>query len=364
MIKRNAVNAQQKVVDDSLIEKALAKAVYEGDIVNLRLLFQPFSPARPASTERLETEKYAYLLPDENMEGEYEFRELCKRIRKPDLWDFIKAELDANRPAKLPSSLILELADNAVRAGKYTMAAQAYELLRLRNWMQEVFFRQAETALDANNITKGVKGYIIATGLEYDYAAYPEPLPSVPNYQKRALALHGEYPARIEDSLPLQETEWFLRTAFTYLLYNSTAAARLESRPVEMRVAILKELVHQRDPEWAEFAERYRQACVLMREYDDQIARSIEERQGNGTESRTVVAEIEETLGADPMRLPSILLGRTIEGREWWQYLKELAYEHPAAALFVARQVVGDSETLLPRYRSDSPVPKALGLIP
>ena len=56
------------------------------------------------------------------------------------------------------------------------------------------------------------------------------------------------------------------------------------------------------------------------------------------------------------------LLGREIENGEWWQYLKELGYEHPAGVLFIARQVVGDTEILMPRLLADSRVPRALGL--
>jgi len=46
------------------------------------------------------------------------------------------------------------------------------------------------------------------------------------------------------------------------------------------------------------------------------------------------------------------------------QYLKELAYEHPAAALFVSRFMLSDKETLVPRYRHDSPIPREMSLVP
>ena len=48
---------------------------------------------------------------------------------------------------------------------------------------------------------------------------------------------------------------------------------------------------------------------------------------------------------------------------EWWQYLKDMAYAHPASALFVARQAVShDTEIIMPRYRADSQLARRLGL--
>jgi hypothetical protein len=39
-----------------------------------------------------------------------------------------------------------------------------------------------------------------------------------------------------------------------------------------------------------------------------------------------------------------------------------MAYEHPAAALFVCRYLMGDVEILIPICREDSPIPADLGL--
>ena len=64
----------------------------------------------------------------------------------------------------------------------------------------------------------------------------------------------------------------------------------------------------------------------------------------------------------DAARIPALLLGYGLEDGEWWQYLKELVHKHPAAALVVARQALGDFEILVPRYAADSPVAQALGL--
>jgi len=256
---------------------------------------------------------------------------------------------------------VLPLADNAVRLGKYTAAAQAYELLRIRRHMQEEFLRQADQALDANDIPRAVRGYIIATGLEYDYAAFPEPLPAVPNFQARALLLHAEYPARPEDSLGLQPLESHVKIALGYLLLDPKTAARLDERSLEQRLDFLVELVHRRDPEWDAFVARFKDTCDTLARLEERFRRDIK---AQAIAAGGLAEEIEQQRDdEDFRRIPAQLLGREIEDGEWWQYLKELAYQHPAAALFVARQAVSkDLEIILPRYAKDSPLALRLGL--
>ncbi len=361
MFRKRKSAAAPKIVDQELSARAFAKAVADGDFVNFRLLFQSFSPARVDSTERFEDTKYAYLLPEDELESTAEFRDAMRRVRDEATWRHIQGELDANRPAQLPAELVLILADNAVRLGKYTIAAQAYELLRIRRRMQEEFFVQADKSLDDGNVRRAVHGYLIATGLEYNYAAFPEPLPVVPDWQTKALILHSEYPQSADDCIPLQQPEQFLRTALTYLLLDGRAAARLEARPVPVRLSVLAEIVKQRDPLWRDFVHRYREACGQMREFEARIQHAVAERGGARV---SLAREIEELVGEDPHKVPATLLGRAIEGGDWWQYLKELAYSHPASALFVSRQIIGETEIIVPRYRGDSPVPSALGLLP
>lgn len=340
-------------VEYATIAQALAKAVYEGDIVNFRLLFAPFSPARQSSTESFDTPKYAYLLPDEAMTGEPRYREALDKVNQPELREFVEAELEANRPAQLPAGLLLMLADNAVRHGKFTSASQAYEMLRIRGRMQQMFLDHANAALDRGDVPTAVRGYVIYTGLAYDYAAFPEPLPAIPDYQTRALVLHADYPESPEASIGMLETGSLLQKAFEYLL-TSEAAGALSERPENVRLDFLAELVRQSDPHWDEFLQRYKEASELAARFGERLSAS------GGDLS--LAEEIERELGEDPRQIPATFLGRSIEGGEWWQYLKELAYEHPAAALFVARQAVGDVEILAPRYKPDSPVARALGV--
>jgi hypothetical protein len=353
-------NRQEKVVDPELVAKALAKAVSDGDVVNFKMVFMPFSPARAGSSERFEDAKYAHLLPEAEEENHPRFREALALTRNADTWAHVQKEIEADRPAQLPSSLLIPLGDNALRLGKYTSAAQAYELLRIRQRMQDAFFEAADRALDAGEIPKAVRAYVIATGLDYNYAAFPEPLPTVPNFHTAALMLHGEYPKKPEDCVALQEPDALLRTAFGYLLHDASAASRLEPRPLETRVAFLKALVAHLDPQWDSFIKRYREACGMVQVFAKRFERAAD---GEADTGASLADEIAEQTGDDPRSIAAHLLGRTIPDGEWWQYLKELAYTHPAAALFVSRQMAGEHELLIPRYRGDSPIAPALGLV-
>lgn len=352
-------NTTDKPISPDLIAKAIAKAVWAGNIVNFKFLFLPFSPARVDSSERFDMDRYSYLLPDDKVAAAPQFQQALALVRRDDVWQHIESELKANRPAQLPSDLLLLLADNAVRAGKYTSAAQAYELLRIRPRMQEEFFTEADRALDRNDIAAGVHGYIIATGLAYDYAAFPEPLPEVADFQVRALALHGDYPERPEDCIALQPQEQSIRTALAYLLLSPEAGARLESRPMEVKEAFLVELVRRRDPQWDEFTARYREAYAQAAQLGARL-RADAERAQNQREG--LMAELAAEQLEEAQRIMVRLLGREIPQGEWWQYLKELAYEHPPAALFVGRQLVGDTEVIIPLYRTDSMLANRLGL--
>lgn len=352
--------AQKPPVDQDTIEQCIAYAVAEGDIVNFRFLFLPYSPLRGDSSEDIHSNKYSYLWPEEDSEPH--FKAALAAAKRPEVRAHIKTQLAKKGPAQLPAELLLPLADNAVRLGKYTAAAQTYELLRIRRHMQEEFLKQADLALDENDISSAVQGYTIATGLDYDYAAFPEPLPSVPDYQSRALMLHAEYPKQPEDSVALQPTESHLQTALSYLLLDAETAARLDPRPLEQKLAFLEMLVRRRDPQWDTFAARYKEACALV----DQLAKRIErESSRSAGAGDSLMGEIEaQTETFDPETIPQKLLGRAIPEGEWWQYLKELAYEHPAAALFLSRQSISkDVEIIMPRLLHENPLPARLGLI-
>lgn len=349
--------ATKAPVDQQTIDTCLAKAIADGDIVNFRFLFVAYSPLREDSTEDITTDKYAYLNPVDT--SDQRFEEALQAVQAPSVREHIQVQLKKKGPAQLPSELIALLADNAVLLGKFKAAAQAYELLRIRARMQKTYLEQADRALDDGDIKTAVRGYRIAVGLNYDYAAFPEPMPAPPNYQSRAQILHAEYPRRPEDAVALQTPENHVSIALGYLLLNSEMAARLDSRTLEVRLAFVVELVTQLDPDWKSFVARYHDACRLVDKIGTRLEQEANEA-GRGGLAQEIEAQSQEE---DPAEIPQRLLGRALENGYWWDYVRELAYAHPAAPLFFVRQfVTKDLEIIMPRYVKESPLVQALGL--
>jgi hypothetical protein len=261
----------------------------------------------------------------------------------------------------LHAELVLAVADNAVRLDKHTVAAQAYERLRIRDKMRDLFAAQADAALDAGDVELAAKGYRIAVGLSYDYAAFPEPLPLIPNYQTRALMLHAIYPRRPEDSVALLPPDRQMQVALEYLLLDPALAARLAHKPLDLLASFLAAFIRQRDPRWDDFVGRYREACDMVNAMAERLKQQEQQGAGGDGQLRAEVAAQEADFS--PREVPAKLLGRAIEPGEWWQYMKDLSYQHPAAVLFVTRQVVAkDQEVLLPRYFRGAALGQRLGL--
>jgi len=353
-------SGEKAPVDQETIDRCVAKTVAEGDIVNFRFLFFPYSPLRDDSSEDITTTKYAYLVPEPDEEDGGAYREALRKARERDVQAHVRAQLEKDGPAQLHADLVLLLADNAVRLEKYAAAAQAYELLRIREKMRETILDEADAALDAGDITRAVRGYAVASGLTYNYASFPEPLPAVPDYQTKSLMLHAVYPRRPEDSVAIQTPEAHTATALNYLLRDNTLPTRLAERPLDTRIAFLAAFVRAMDPEWDTFAERYKEACGVV----DSLSDRLRQRDAAAGDGESLATEIDQQQGDEVfLEIPALLLGRSIEKGEWWQYLKELAYLHPAAPLFVTRQFVTKQlEIIMPRYVKDSPVVHALGL--
>lgn len=354
-----AKTATKPAVTQDDIDNALAWAVAQGDIVNFRFQFLRSSPLRDASPENIHTPKFDYLQVDDPSDPA--FLEAKGMLKDVHLRDQVKMQLEKKGAVQLPSELLLKLADNAVCLGKYSNAAQAYELLRIRPRMQKLFLDQADEALDQNELDKATLGYYIAACLSYDYAAFPEPLPVTAAYHKNALILHAVYPSRPEDSIALQPTEAHLRAAFNYLLIDAAIAHRLDKRPVAVKIAFLNALVRRMDPDWDDFAARYKEACTMIKSYGERLQRIANEKEGIKDAVSDALEEQQDE--RDPRDICAKLLGHPTENGEWWQYLKDLAFKHPAATLFVTRQAVTkDLEIIMPRFVKDSPIIKALGL--
>lgn len=358
---RTRTNSVTKApITDDIITQCLAKAVADGDIVNFRFLFIAYSPLREDSTEDIHSARYAYLRPSPEEQQSPAYRTALAEVSKPHILQHVRQQLAKKGPAQLPAEPLILLADNAVRLGKYTSAAQTYELLRIRRRMQDLFLEKGIEHLEQRHFREAARGLRIAAALDYDYAAFPEALPRVPNYQRQALILHAEYPKRPEDSVALQPPDMHFNTALSYLLLHKEIAGRLTSYPLETRLELILELVKLVDPHWDAFAARYKEACALVEAWRRHLSeRNVTLEEDDLDDDLRDAGEDE----FDPVEIPACLLGRRLEGGEWWQYLKELAYEHPPSVLFLARQAVSkEREILVPRILSGNPLPARLGL--
>lgn len=354
--KKTNSASETKTVDPALTARALAKTIAQGDIVNFRHVFSSLSPARQSSPERFEDDRYAYLRTNDEIEQGEEYRACLELVRDAETWRHIETELNEARPPQLPAQLVLRLGDNALRLAKYTSAAQAYELLRIRPRMQEQCLTLADQALKDGPLPRAVKGYVMAAGLAYNYAAFPEPLPTVPDFQTRALMLHGEYPLRPEDGVAAQPLDEHLKTALAYLLGEPEMAARLKEHPLDLRIAFLKQLIADIDSGWSAFVERYRQAVEMQTQWAHRVG--INEDDPEGITISTVEADQDS-----PECVTEKLLGRQLQPGEWWQYLKELALVCPTGVLFIARLFVGGREYLVPRFPTEDALARAVGLV-
>ncbi len=345
---------------NALLDESLAHAVAEGDIVNFRLLFSPASPFRDESPEDASTPKYDYLFT--NSEDAPAYRESLALVRRPETAAFIQEQLQRKGPPQLPWQLVLVLGDNALRLGKYTAAAQAYELLRIRRRIQDMVLDKADERLTQDDIAAAVRGYCIALGLQYDYGAFPEPLPAVPDYHERAPVMHATYPATAEQTPALQPDDALCKTALRYLLPYTEFARHLETMPAETILPFTAVLIQSLDQDWQRFAAAFREAMecasaheALFKKLNTYTADALEV-----LAEELVAPELLEEL----KQIPALLTGVSSETREWWDYIKILAYHHPGACLFVSRQrLSAKEEILIPRVRPDSILARKLNLV-
>ncbi len=350
----------EKKVEQEVIDLALAKAIADGDIVNFRFLFLPYSPLREDSTEDIDSIKYSYLLPTEEEEQSLLFKSALELVSRADIREHVQKELHKKGPAQLPSDLLLALADNAVYHEKFTSASQAFELLRIRRRMQDLFFEEGEKELAKNNISTAVRAYRMASALEYDYSAFPEPLPAVPRYHDQALILHAEYKIRWAECIGNLPLESFLKAGFNYLFLLPEHAGRITVKPLEIQVPFLVELIRQTDPKWEQFVLRVKEVIPLMHD----LYQELKMRVDRIADGHLWEDEWDEGLNTEKyLEISEKLLGRKLEQKNWWTYLKELAYEHAPSALFITRQMIGkEQEIIIPRYNFDNPIVQQLSL--
>ncbi len=345
---------------DALLDESLAYAVAEGDIVNFKLLFVPASPFREDSPEDASTPKYDYLFPDN--EAEPRFQAALRLVKTPETAAFVREQLGRKGPPRLPWQLVLALGDNAARLGKYTSAAQAYELLRIRRRLQDMTLDKADARLTQGDIAAAVRGYRIALGLQYDYGAFPEPLPAVPDYHERAPGLHTVYPVTTEQVLAMREDNALCGIALQFLLPFGEFSGRFEQVAPETLLSFTAALIRALDQDWQEFVITFKKVLELTTAHEALFSKL----NAFSAEALEVLSEelVNTELLSELRRISGLLAGVHGESHEWWYYIKAMAYHHPGAALFVSRQrLSAKEEIVIPRVRQDSRLAQELGLL-
>lgn len=352
------VTQTEKVIDFTMLDRCLAFAIATGDSVNLRFLFMPASPFRQDSSEEINQSKYAYLIPDEESA---EMAEALKLVEQPEISRQVRAQLSKKGPPQLPWELLQALADQALRLGKYTVASQAYELLRIRRRMQEIFLDHADAALDGGAFYEAAQSYKIAAGLQYDYAAFPEALPSVLNYQENALSLHRNYPQTPEEGAQSDDSA-LCRSILHFLMQGAEFLQRLDGHDPKVVLQLTVEVIRCLDPGWEAFVSAFQESLVIVAPFAKQFERinSYTQEALEVLLEEIFTDEQKETLRG----LASLFAPGAPEGEEWWLTMRTLAYHHPGAVLFVRRQrLSATEEILIPGVVADSELARLLGLV-
>lgn len=344
---------------DALLDESLAWAVAAGDIVNFRLLFLPASPFREESPEDASSPKYDYLFTDTEKSPEY--REALALVHTPEIRAYVREQLQRKGPPRLPWRLVMALGDNALRLGKYTAAAQAYELLRIRRRIQELALDKADERLKQGDLDAAVRGYSIALGLQYDYGAFPEPLPAVPDYHERAPAMHATYPVTLEQAPAWQEDSALCKAAVHYLLPYTEFSGHFETVEPDTLRAFTAALIRSLDQDWEAFAAAFRAAMKYAAAHEE----LFNKLNSYSADALDILSEelVAPALLEELRQIPALLAGAPGKNHEWWHYIKVMAYQHPGAALFVSRQrLSAKEEIIIPRVRKDSLLVRELGL--
>lgn len=344
---------------DALLGAALANAIAEGDYVNFRLIFAPASPFRLDSPEDATTPKYQYLFPEN--ENSPRYQAAVRLVQSPPIKRYVKEQLQRSGPPRLPWQLLLALADNALCLGKFTLASQAYELLRIRRRMQDLFLEEADERLRADNLSGAVKGYLIGLGLQFDYGAFPEPLPAVPDYQERAPGLHTVYTGVTEDALGMQEDVSLCKSILGYLMPFPEFKERVQKFLPDQLIPFTAALIRGMDPNWDTFATDFRKTMHVASRYTPLFTQI----NSYSLEALEVLAEelVQDKELEELRHLSETLTGLSGGLYEWWRYISALAYAHPAAPFFVVRQrISAHKEIIVPCCRQDSTLSHLLGL--
>jgi hypothetical protein len=223
----------------------------------------------------------------------------------------------------IPAAILEETGGRAVRLGKFTYAEDAYRQLGIKKEIVALYAQAGEQFMRDGEAKKAAMSFFIAASIKE---------PRGPQFQQTGPQLHERCliePAKCVTALP---TEQIIDAGIHLLLSDESLAGKLiSSAGPEQKAEALAILATCNDTELSGFIENL----------------------------RGVVSEfsgIDSDKPADYAFIGPALLGRETATKDAWQYMRELCFEHPLAALCLCTKPVHDTPILVPVIRDGKPL--------
>ncbi len=265
------------------------------------------SAVTPAVLNRL-----AYLLPTRDTTESPKFRRATEIVGEYSLNDDV-----------VPATLLEETAKEAVSRGKFAYAEDAYRLLGIKKEIVALYAQTGEQLLRDDKPKQGAVAFLVAASLDQ---------PLGPHYQDLGPELHSacqREPDKCVTALPIDS---LMDEAIKFLISNDDLAQRLLSTAkAAHKPHIIETLAAARDTNLHEFMENLRKGAVEL-------------------------SKIGDGQPDDYSPIGPALLGRIAPTGQAWEYLKELSFEHPIAALCVCLKLIRQTPVLVPVLRDGKPL--------
>ena len=294
----------------------IANAVATGNTFAFRDLFSRLAEAADVSADSNVppevTEHLDYLLPTEESSESPEFKAALELIEK--------YELDGDT---VPAAILEATAKRAVRLGKFAYAEDAYKLLGIKKEMVALYAQTGEQFLRDDKPANAAISFLVAASLNQ---------PVGPHFQLTGPRLHARCLMEPKNCVTTLPIEAIVDTGIHLLLSSESLSDRLiaSARP-EQKAQILATLATCREMDLPGLVGKLRAAAAEL-------------------------AGLEDGKPDDYASIGPTLLGRETASGEAWQYLRELCFEHPIAALCVCTKLVRDTPILVPIIRDGKPL--------
>ena len=298
-----------------LKKSVIANAVATGNSFALRDLFSRLGETPDVSDDSAPPPELlvhlGYLLADEEAAESPEMKAAVELVERYEFDDAI------------PAAILEETAKRAVSLGKFAFAEDAYKLLGIKKEMVALYAQAGEQFLRGGEAKRGAMSFFVAASIDQ---------PIGPHFQRIGPRLHAkclERPDKCVTSLPIEK---LIEKGIHVLLANESLSERLiASAQPEHSQLILATLAACRDMDLSALAANLRAAASEL-------------------------SNIENGEPDDYAPLGPTLLGRETGSGEAWQYLRELCFEHPIAALCVCLKMVKYTPAIVPIIRDGKPL--------